>query len=277
LLLHVAAVALFWACSDNLVQMPAIASLAPDTQPSDEEEEQDLMVMDVGLPAPPVAQVPTVQPQPEKGTQLISRPEKGLISGPEKGTQLVAARPGPPAATVPSGGNEPLFVPTQAQSVVYVIDRSGSMGRGGRLALARHELLASLERLPPGTRFQIIAYNRFAEPLRIACQSGLVPATAANKLQAALLLEGLPPEGGTEHLAALRQALLLQPEAIYFLTDADDLQPDQVQTLTRLNHGRTIIHTIELTARHRNAPGMPLQVLARENRGAYRGVDLGDQ
>ena len=161
-----------------------------------------------------------------------------------------------------------------AQSVVYVIDCSGSMGAAGRLALARRELLASLERLPETVRFQIIPYNRRAEPLRINGHSGLVPATPENKQAAAARLEAIVPEGSTEHQAALQQALLLGAEAIYFLTDADDLRPDQVHALTRLNHGRTSIHAIELTAAHRDAHAMPLHVLAKENHGEYRGVDV---
>jgi len=286
LLGHVAAVALFWAFSDKLVRMPDIAALSPDTQACPaEEEEQDYLVMDVGMPAPRPPQVPTVEAPARHDDPAVADPpvvqaaRLHEVEAPigHDGAAIAAAQPraGEPPALRAGPAGLPLFVPTAARSVVYVIDRSGSMGTGGRLALARRELLASLDGLPPGASFQIIPYNRVAEPLRIAGQTVLVPATPANKQQAALLLEALAPEGGTDHLAALQRALLLQPEAIYFLTDADDLEAAQVQRLTRLNHGRTIIHTIELTARHRDTPGMPLQALAHDNRGEYRGVDVG--
>ena len=183
----------------------------------------------------------------------------------------------PPSAAVGANGPgeaAPLFpVPGTAQSVVFVIDRSGSMGEAGRLALARRELAASLRRLPESTRFQVVAYNRRAETLRIAGRMDLVPATPANISEALLRFDTLTPEGGTDHLAALRQALLLQSEVVYFLTDADDLRPADVTALTQFNRRRTAIHVIELTLANRDRDEMPMHVLARSNQGSYRAVD----
>ena len=51
------------------------------------------------------------------------------------------------------------------------------MGLNGGLAAARRELLASLARLPADCRFQVILYNRFAEPLPLGGGGALVPAT----------------------------------------------------------------------------------------------------
>src|ERR671938_529496 len=102
------------------------------------------------------------------------------------------------------------------------------MGQDGLCDAARHELRDSLLRLPPAVRFQVIVYNRVPRPLRIGARSGLVPATPENKAEALRLLDGLRPEGGTQHAAALRQALDLQPDAIFFLTDAADLRPEEV-------------------------------------------------
>jgi hypothetical protein len=162
----------------------------------------------------------------------------------------------------------------RAESVVYVIDRSSSMGLRGALELAKRELLVSLEKLPAQTRFQVIVYNRRAECLRIAGRTDLVAASVENKREVAALLQAVRPEGSTDPLPALRQALVLRPEVIFFLSDADDLNVRQVNALTQLNRGHTAIHTIELNTLHRNRDDQPLQMLARNNRGEYRAVPV---
>ena len=73
------------------------------------------------------------------------------------------------------GGPCALAVGKDAKTVVYVVDRSMSMGFHA-LARARREVLASLRRLPPTARFQVIAYNREAEPLTIDGRSDLLSA-----------------------------------------------------------------------------------------------------
>jgi hypothetical protein len=218
------------------------------------------------------APVPSVDPPTPSPSQL---PAQASGAG-----RPAASDPGqahdPSSAGVPDGTNlgGPLFpVAATSRSVVYVIDRSGSMGERGRLTLARRELEASLRRLPESVRFQVIVYNRRPEALRIAGQTGLVPATFENVSQATRLLREIIPEGGTEHLPALRQALFLRPDLIYFLTDADDLNPVDVQALTQLNQGHTAIHAVELTLANRDRADMPMHRLARDNRGAYRAVE----
>jgi hypothetical protein len=164
-------------------------------------------------------------------------------------------------------------VPAQGQRFVYVLDRSGSMGLHQALAIACRELAASLARLPATASFQVIQYNSSAAPL-VGRQGELVPATADNIRQATAALEALPASGTTKHLPALQMALALAPDVIYFLTDGDDLDDTDPARVARLNAGRCVIHTIELTLAHRGLPDKPLQRLARENRGTYQAVDL---
>jgi hypothetical protein len=162
---------------------------------------------------------------------------------------------------------------TPARSVVYVIDRSASMGPGGLLATAVRELSASLVRLPTTTMFQVILYHDQPE-LLLPARPPLLPATTENVLRASRLLAEVRAEGGTDHLRALHLALSLGAEVLYLLTDADDLNDADRREVTRLNRGRAVIHTIELNTANRGRADMPLQVLARENRGSYRAVDL---
>jgi len=173
---------------------------------------------------------------------------------------------GPPGLTsfFESGG--------RGRTVVYVIDRSLSMGISGALEVAKQELLASLRRLPENVRFQVIFYNRSAEVLEVSGRTELLEATAENKQAAAARVANLRAEGGTNHLFAIRRALALEPEVIFFVTDAADLTLEEAQTVTRQNHNRSAIYAIELCTQTRAADDRPLDFLARANRGSYHSV-----
>lgn len=173
-----------------------------------------------------------------------------------------------PAAAVRNPDTKPTFfgVQAQAKSIVYVIDRSASMGLEGRLRRATAEVAASLSRLPTNTRVQVIVYARTTETM--------LPDFAApppNAITAAdARLHQLNAEGGTDHVRALKSALALNPEAVYFLTDEDELAPADVKAVSDYNRGRSVIHTICLV--DPGAANTPLRELAKRNRGEFRVV-----
>jgi len=82
-------------------------------------------------------------------------------------------------------------------------------------------------------------------------------------------------EGSTDHVPAISLALGLQPDAVFFLTDADDIRAEVVRGITARNHGRSIIHAIQLRDAARPGGDGPLQSLARYNRGTYRQIPTG--
>jgi hypothetical protein len=166
------------------------------------------------------------------------------------------------------GGAAFFGVPVQARSVVFVIDRSISMGINGGLEAAKRELLASIARLPASTRFQVLFYNREAQTLPTRDKDGLLPNTAETRQQVSDHAGALRAAAGTDHLAALRAALALRPDAILVMTDGDEMTLEQVRTITRLNEKRAIIHTIEWSGSL--ADDSPLAVLAHFNRGVHR-------
>lgn len=168
-----------------------------------------------------------------------------------------------------SGSLFPL--PATAASVVYVLDRSVSMGMDDKLDIACRELLAGLRRLPPSARFQIVAYNSFAEPLVIDGRIDLLSAEPAIIEQAVLQVRQLSASGDSDHVRALCRALALHPDVLFFVTDADALTLEQAASITSRNTG-TIIHAIELTRRHGSERDGPLVRLARDNGGTYRRV-----
>jgi len=175
----------------------------------------------------------------------------------------------PPAVTrAPGSGATTFFsVAAKGKSVVYVIDRSGSMQE--RFGLAREQVIASLRQLPPDARFQVIAYDRNALILRVG-EGGLAVATPANVEAAVAELAAMREAGGTDHLRALKLALQLRPDVIYFLTDEDDLTVADVRQIKEINRSQTSIHALCLVAP--SSTDTPMQVLARQNCGEFRVV-----
>jgi hypothetical protein len=222
-------------------------------------------------PRTPKPAAPIIEPTPHdsdvKSTQPAQSPSAVVGTGASPGPLGTAA-----GSANGAGPESKLFpVPAEARSVVYVLDSSGSMGQQGRLFLAEQEVVRSVGRLSAAVRFQIIAYNRQMKFL--VGSGGLQSADRDRLTEIKGRLNQLVPEGGTDHFQALRQAVLLRPEVIFFLTDADDLKPEDVRALTQLNQGKSAIHVVELNLANRDRVDLPMHRLARENRGKYLAVD----
>jgi len=152
------------------------------------------------------------------------------------------------------------------------------MGGSGRnaLRLVKTELLASLDRLDSVHQFQIIFYNE--RPLIFnptGVPGRLAFATEQNKQRARRFIESIVADGGTEHEQALRLAIKMRPDVIFFLSDGDEprLTRQQLDTIRRLAAGITIC-TIEFGSGPKPAGKSFLQLLAEENGGQYAYVDI---
>jgi hypothetical protein len=255
-------------------EFPGVVVEAPIPAPAQSVERP------VVEPPPPILPPPTVAPRASDSVPPPLVPlanhfptEPQPPAGPSSG-RVGSQNPGSSQGTGQGGTTRFFQVDVQAQKLVYVIDCSSSMGLHGALAAACREVDASLARLPPTAAFQIIVYNRTPRILCPAGFAGLLPATEPNRRLALQRLEQELPEGGTAHLPALRLALSLQPEVIFFLTDADDLNEEDLRTATRLNRGRCVIHAVELNRANIHRTDLPLHRLARDNGGRYQAVDL---
>jgi hypothetical protein len=161
---------------------------------------------------------------------------------------------------------------------VYVFDRSGSMsGHGGRpLLAAKSQLIASLRDLDRIHQFQIIFYN---ERPRIFNPTGgtprLVWGDESSKELAHRFVQGIAANGGTRHLQALKLALGMSPDVVFFLTDADEphLTPDELLLIRRWNRA-TMINAIEFGYGPSIGDNNFLVRLARENGGQHAYVDI---
>jgi hypothetical protein len=119
---------------------------------------------------------------------------------------------------------------------VYLFDRSSSM-EGTPLAAAKRQLLESLEKLNDVHQFHIIFFNHRLQSFDITGGLRRIAfATERNKRLAARFVGGVKADGGTERFAALKHALALRPDVIFFLSDADDpMSSKEMADLARLN------------------------------------------
>ena len=221
--------------------------------------------------APQLSEAPSLPSEPpaEAGPTLVQDPPTRSPAG---GSEESSNETG----TSGGGSGSDLFpLPAKATSVVYVLDRSVSMGMDHKLDIARRELIAALRHLPTSSRFQVIDYNDTAESLVVDGNRDLLRADPATVDKAVSFLLKLDAAGNTNHLAALRRAVDLHADAIYFLTDADDLKPQEIALITQRNR-LSVIHTLELTRRRTVAPDGPLAQLARGNNGIYRRILLSE-
>jgi len=227
--------------------------------------------LDTAPPTDPASALPDTQP----------------VIGPgplQSGTALSAAGMdrGPSQRVVLEGGRtrtSVFGVEGEGSKFVYVFDRSGSMGGAGRNALraAKLELLKSLESLDQIHQFQIIFYNERPTVFALSGQPGrLVFGNDSSKLQARKFINSIVADGGTQHEDALLQALRMQPDVIFFLTDGADpeLSNAQLARIRKANGGRTSINAVEFGLGPPSASFNFLARLARDNGGKYGYVDI---
>lgn len=218
---------------DTAVPDIAVTFAAPDekpatvvTQPPPPEEPRHPKHEEVLDPRPPLVRTtPVPATLPPELVGIMRRPgpvgaavvEVPITIGPG------AEAPGtvrPAAATVPAV--PPVHGALGAgQSIVYVLDASGSMGAAGKFAAARRAVLATLKAQPEAVRVQVVVYAGTARAVLPGRRC--VPATADAVARIDRALAEAEPAGRSDHAAGLRAALELRPDFVLLVTDADDL------------------------------------------------------
>ncbi|MBN2295870.1 MAG: hypothetical protein JXM70_25795 [Pirellulales bacterium] len=192
-----------------------------------------------------------------------------------------SATGGPRGRGSPSGGGARVGVfgtIGEGFKFVYVFDCSGSMGGAGRspLAAAKAELLASLDSLGTNHQFQIVFYNERPRQFNPSGQVGrLAFGTPRNKELARRFVGNIVAEGATRHEEALMLAIKLNPDVIFFLTDAEEprLNSQQLAKIARRAGGITI-NAIEFGYGPQADANNFLVRLARQNGGQHAYVDI---
>jgi hypothetical protein len=165
---------------------------------------------------------------------------------------------------------------------VYVFDRSDSMnGFSGRpLRAAKSELINSLGSLTERQQFQIIFYNEQPRPFSLpGVPMAMVRAEPSNLELAKNYIRSIAAYGGTEHESALKLALRMGPDVIFFLTDAriprlSEIELRDIQM--RATTTGTTIHCIEFGADRGPQSDSFLTQLATMNQGQYRYINVQD-
>jgi hypothetical protein len=227
----------------------------------------DLLDLPAGPPSPD--EVPSDLPGPPISEGVGILPGRGLGGGGGSGGGSgggIGRGLGP--STSFFGASE------RAGSFAYAIDRSGSMSGRGSLELAKRELLASLQLLPPDARFCVLFYNLEAHSLLDPNgPPSLAPATAANKEQVQSRLEGISGVGGTNHARALRAAFSARPEVVFLLTDGLHMTREQAEAI-RSEAGAIRVHVIEFGLGPSPGTEDPVRWLAASCGGTYRYIDV---
>ncbi|WP_146415585.1 MULTISPECIES: hypothetical protein [Crateriforma] len=162
---------------------------------------------------------------------------------------------------------------------VYVMDRSDSMnGHGGRpLKAAKSELLRSLGTLSELQQFQIVFYNDKPTAFQSGGSVQLIQGQSNLVDAAKNYVRSMRAFGGTEHAVALKMALRMRPDVIFFLTDAriPRLSSSQLREIRhRAVESGTTIHAIEFGTEPSRPTDSFLIDLAGQNGGQYQYVDV---
>lgn len=158
---------------------------------------------------------------------------------------------------------------TGVQRIVYVVDKSGSMTDS--FDFVRVELKRSIGALKRSQKFHVIFYSD-GEPLENPPRT-LVSAIAAQKEQSFKFLAEVMPGGSTHPEGAMRRALDLEPDLVYFLTDGE-FDKSLMGKLEEWNKDR---RTRICTVAFFGADGAPLlEQIAREHGGEFRSVSEHD-
>ncbi len=253
-------------------------------QPQTEEAEDAAPQSASAAAAPPADLSPPIDlagvlqamestPSPVAGTGLAGETQlDGDAFGSDRGSS---------ANTDSSDATTTVFgVSGSGSRFVYVFDRSDSMnGHEGRpLRAAKAELLRSLESLTDRQRFQIVFYNDKPTPFRIdGMPIQMVTGEDSLVARAQRYVESITAFGGTEHGAAIKLALRMSPDVIFFLTDAriPRLSGAELRDIqNRADRYGTVIHAIEFGAQPLPPVDSFLRDLAAMNRGQYQYIDV---
>jgi Mg-chelatase subunit ChlD len=200
---------------------------------------------------------------------------------PEKPTKLKAKDSG---SSKGGPGKEGTFfgVRAKGRKFVYIVDCSGSMS-GGPFSRVCDELVSSIKDLTKKQSFYVLFFNESSIPMFGLQDSKMMLAKDKNIAKLENWVLDFRVDGGTDPTEALQNALAMDPDAIFFLTDGEIPQEIPLM-LMKLNKQMkppssksaktksTLMTVVPInTIGFENSSGeLILKLIAKENDGEYR-------
>ena len=168
-------------------------------------------------------------------------------------------------------------VEAEGRRVVYLLDRSASMGEsdGAALRAAKREMLRSLDALSDVQQFHLVSYNHRPRAFSPSGSTGR-PAFAneSARKEATAFVESIRADGGTDHVAAIRAAMRLGPDLMLLVTDGDETDDIAEADLASLERHVAPARLVVIQFAASGAAGSPrLMELARRTGGDARSID----
>ncbi|MBX3226940.1 MAG: VWA domain-containing protein [Labilithrix sp.] len=158
----------------------------------------------------------------------------------------------------------------RARQLVFVIDRSGSMG-GAAMAEARTALRLCLRQLREGDRFNVLAFDTAIEPFA----NELVPYGPATLAKVDAWIGGIDARGGTELLAPMLEAARLAPDGvIVLLTDGEVANEAEISDAFMAARGSARVYSFGIGS---NVSDALLTDLADRTAGAVEHIHPGER
>lgn len=162
----------------------------------------------------------------------------------------------------------------QARSVVYVMDRSGSMS--DTFTLLQRELMRSIGALDSEQLFNVIWFN---QGQATEWSTRMRKATIENKRAAFEAIRRIVPEGSTEPIDAIRKSLGFRPDVMFLLSDGDFGEENEkiISMFKQRNRTRrTIVNTILFIYDTMGKGEHVLRSIAETNGGTFKHVTQDD-
>lgn len=209
------------------------------------------------------------QPGGTRQTRSVKNDEPPAIISTEKYREKYLGDTIP--KTPKSGSKKPISpyratfygVEAPGQSFVFVMDNSSSMLDGGRLERAHREIRRSIAGMTWPQKFHVIAFDH--QMLELP-GGPFVTAGSDKARRVGPWLASLNQGDDTRPAAALRLAIGLKPDAVFFLTDGEFENPAP-DTIRKWNTSGVPLHVIDLGPAK---PAKALRKIAEQSGGTYR-------
>jgi len=227
----------------------------------------------------PIVEVPMldVAPLGEPAPAIVSDAESeiGNLFG-NDGLGLTDLGTG--AGEAPAIGTMAKFFGTEitARRVLYMLDNSGGMRKGGKFEALVAELQASVDSLDEKQEFYVIFYSDTVYPLFFPRSvRRFVRANKKNRQTLAKWLDSVELCGGNAIDEALAAAAVIRPDAVFLLTDGDLFTTDKKRKMLLSSDGRRYpIHTFGLGVGEQTKTAAGLRAVAEANGGTFRAIKI---